>query len=405
MLSKRDSEPIKRDSTSNLTQIEKRDNQLWWLAITIIILLTFTVTAVDTYPIIGAKGGLRLSLTDLGNVNGVTLRLSLIVSAFLICTYFRECARTLLSMNRKLIVDLEAQKAAMERKNLELSRMKQLSDVLMTSQDLNSALEVALRMATEVIGADAASIMLLDDTRRYLRIVAARGLPDEVVRETRIKVGEGLAGLVAQEGEPMILDSDNLDDKQRPLAHRTTSVLSAIICPIKVEGEIRGVINVTNRRDGAKYTMDNLNIVATLAQQASMVIQKIELYQNLEMQVIRLRETLEELNHTQAELIQAEKLACIGQLAGGIAHEINNPLHIMLGRAEMLLESMAENTQDRKDVQILYDQSERLALIVRNLLRFARRSATNAYSQVKVNEIIAQTLDLVERQMVTDNIE
>ncbi|MDO8682035.1 MAG: ATP-binding protein, partial [Armatimonadota bacterium] len=51
------------------------------------------------------------------------------------------------------------------------------------------------------------------------------------------------------------------------------------------------------------------------------------------------------------------------------------------------------------------DQSERLALIVRNLLRFARRSATNAYSQVKVNEIIAQTLDLVERQMVTDNIE
>ncbi|MDO8589078.1 MAG: ATP-binding protein [Armatimonadota bacterium] len=388
----------------DVSQIERRDSQLWWLAITIIILLTITVTTVDSYSFLGSSSAWKIDLGNIGNLNGITVRLSLILSSFLICTYFRECARSLVRLNRRLIGDVEDQRAAMERKNLELSRMKQLSEALMTRQDLNSALEVALQMATEVVGADSASVMLLDEETQHLRIVAAKGLPEHVVRDTSIRIGEGFAGLVAQEGEPLMLDSDDLDDRLKPMAHRTDKVLSAVITPIKVEGRVRGVINVTNRRDGSKYTVDDLNTIATLAQQASMVIQKIELYQSLEQQVLKLSEALEELSKTQAELTQADKLASIGQLAGGVAHEINNPLHIMLGRAEMLLESVSPNSPEHRDVQILYEQVERLTKLVRNLLKFARRGESAERRPVDLNEVIAQTLELVETQMTCDNI-
>ena len=388
----------------DLSQIEKRDSQLWWLAISIIVLLTIAVTAVDTYPMFSGQEGWRSGL-GLDNVNNVTIRLSLIVASFLICTYFRECARALLRMNRALVNDLKAGRTAMERKTVELSRMKQLSDVLMSRQDLSSALDIALQMATEVIGADTASVMLMDESRETLRIVAARGISEEIIKETRIKVGEGFAGIVASEGEPIILDSDDMDDRLRALAHRSKTVRSAIICPIKVDGLVRGVINVTNRQDGGKYTKDNLNTVATLAQQASMVIQKIELYEHLELQVVKLQEALDELSRTQNELVQAEKLGCIGQLAGGIAHEINNPLHVMLGRAELMLMNMSDDAPGRRDVQILYDQSERLAKIVQNLLRFARKGDTLSHRRVSIDQVLRDTLELIESQMTTYNID
>lgn len=388
----------------DLGQIEKRDSQLWWLAILIVVLLTITVTAIDMFPLAKAVETLGIRVGSLSSINGVTVRLSLLVSLFLICTYFRECTRNLLHLNRRLLSDIDDQKAIMSKKNVELARMKQLSEVLMTQQDLASALEIALQMATEVVGADRASIMLLDDESQTLSIVAAKGLPDDVVRDTRIKVGQGLAGLVAQQGEPLILNNDDLDDTLRAMAHRTDRIRSAVITPIKVDGRVRGVINVTDRRDGGNYTRDDLNTISTLAQQASMVIQKIELYDNLKQQVTMLSEALDQLHHTQAELIQSERLACIGQLAGGVAHEINNPLHIMLGRAELLLEAMPDGSSDRRNAQILCDQVERLAKVVKNLLSFSRRDRQRETDTADINSIVGQTLELIEQQMTCNNI-
>ena len=76
----------------------------------------------------------------------------------------------------------------------------------------------------------------------------------------------------------------------------------------------------------------------------------------------------------------------------------------MLGRAEMLLESIQPDSPEHRDVQILYEQVERLAKIVRNLLKFARRVENTDLRYVDLNEVIAQTIELVETQMTYDNI-
>jgi signal transduction histidine kinase len=93
---------------------------------------------------------------------------------------------------------------------------------------------------------------------------------------------------------------------------------------------------------------------------------------------------VETLQETQDQLVQTEKLASIGQLAAGVAHEINNPLGSVLLYADILCkETPEENEQQREDLQMIIREANRCKTIVNDLLNFSRQ-----------NEILAQTIDL-----------
>ncbi|MEN6372900.1 MAG: ATP-binding protein [Armatimonadota bacterium] len=318
--------------------------------------------------------------------------------------YLYTVASNLKKASRTLADDLSSHTQLLAEKSAQLERVKQLSESLINQVDLKSTLDLALEMATDVIGARTASIMLLDPSRQELTISAARGLEKDIIENTRVKVGEGLSGLVAKEGEAIVINSDSLSEKLAPLAQRKNKIKSAIIAPIKIDGEIRGVINVSDKHGAEKWDKEDLAAVSTLATQAAMVLRKIELYDSLQEQVAMLKDALEELKTTQAELIQSEKMASVGQLAGGVAHEINNPLMVILGRAEFALQKLLPYEPVVKDLQIIHAQTERIAEIVHNLLDYSRVNKIDDFRAVNVNEIIENTLALTEHQMIKQNI-
>lgn len=105
----------------------------------------------------------------------------------------------------------------------------------------------------------------------------------------------------------------------------------------------------------------------------------------------RLRESLKELSESNAELasarqalINAEKLASMGQLAAGIAHEINNPLGVILLYAKLLLDELPNDSARREDIALIAEQADRCRKIVSGLLNFARR-----------NKVVRQPVDVV----------
>jgi len=112
----------------------------------------------------------------------------------------------------------------------------------------------------------------------------------------------------------------------------------------------------------------------------------------------RLKETTTELSksyaqleNTQKALIQSEKLASMGQLAAGVAHEVNNPLGIVLLYAHLLLDEVDENSPNYCDLQMIVEQADRCRKIVGGLLNFARKNKV-ILKETSINELIINCL-------------
>ena len=107
---------------------------------------------------------------------------------------------------------------------------------------------------------------------------------------------------------------------------------------------------------------------------------------------------------TQLQISQSEKLASIGSLAAGIAHEINNPLTSILSFAHLLKQKKSNSEEDLRDLNIIVQETNRVRKIVRELLDFARQSPTNK-EWIDINSILQQLVQLIKRQKEFRDIE
>lgn len=111
-----------------------------------------------------------------------------------------------------------------------------------------------------------------------------------------------------------------------------------------------------------------------------------------------------EIVRAQEQLINAEKLASLGRMAAGVAHELNSPLTGIVTFAHLMMKRIpSENTQDIEDLKIIIDQAERCSKIVRGLLGFSRKTASEK-TFVDINTLIENTLSMVRNQAKFYNI-
>ncbi|MDR2395302.1 MAG: PAS domain S-box protein [Endomicrobium sp.] len=111
-----------------------------------------------------------------------------------------------------------------------------------------------------------------------------------------------------------------------------------------------------------------------------------------------------ERDNLQNSLIQQNKLASLGELAGSIAHELNNPLSIILGFAQVLLRDKFLKEETKKGLQNIYDATLRSQNIIKNMLEFSRQDSSKIVKS-KLVDIIEKTLPLLEKDLKNVNIE
>ncbi|OQX54632.1 MAG: hypothetical protein B5M54_04860 [Candidatus Aminicenantes bacterium 4484_214] len=118
----------------------------------------------------------------------------------------------------------------------------------------------------------------------------------------------------------------------------------------------------------------------------------------------RVAERTRELKEAQDSLIQSAKLASLGKMAAGVAHEINNPLTSILLNTHLLLEKLPPDAPQKETLELIAEETTRCASIVKGLLQFARQSPPQK-SETDINSLLLSTLQLLENQAAFQNIE
>jgi signal transduction histidine kinase len=131
----------------------------------------------------------------------------------------------------------------------------------------------------------------------------------------------------------------------------------------------------------------------------------------LQQTVMELQQTQQELQarisaqrEAEARLIQAAKLAAVGEMAAGVAHELNNPLTSVVGFTELALEELPHDSPVRADLDLVLKEARRARSVVRRLLDFARQGETNRV-KADLNEIVEDVLLLTRHLMTTNHVQ
>jgi ligand-binding sensor protein/putative methionine-R-sulfoxide reductase with GAF domain len=140
----------------------------------------------------------------------------------------------------------------------------QMEITTLNQDKLNRLLKVFLDVAFQVTGADAGSIMLLDKAKEELSIFASRGIADEISKNARIRLGEGISGTVAQDKTPLLINDRIVNNRIKGFLMRP-NLKSSMILPLKFCEDTLGVVNLsTNRNSAVSFSPDDLKVMDQL---------------------------------------------------------------------------------------------------------------------------------------------
>lgn len=256
-----------------------------------------------------------------------------------------------------------------------------------------------------------AAVLLLDDDLK-LSIQGIGGARADTVKralgDSTFAVGEGgITGRVLKTGESILVNDTSKDRNYKPLKGWDAG---AEICVAMKDGErVIGIIDIESANHNS-FTHNDLLAIESLAGILASVVSSADQYQRLQDLVRQLRATeielkarMEAQQEAENKLIQAAKLAAVGEMAAGIAHELNNPLTTVTGFSELVLEETPEDSVHRHELEMVLREARRASDVVRGLLDFSRqgeRTRTRADLNEIVEDVIALTRHLIRTNKV-----
>lgn len=258
----------------------------------------------------------------------------------------------------------------------ELDTLLRFGALINSSLKIEEVLDIAMKWAEEFMDAEASSVYELDEERNLLFIRLARGEKKEPVKGITLKVGEGIAGHVILTGKPMVIHDVSRekrfsDKHDRITGFKTRSLISV---PLILRDKSVGVLQVINKRFNRPFTDADLELLTSMAQQITVAIENAKLYQRLEKKFAL---TAQELKFAQEKLIRAGRLAAMGHLIQGVAHEIRNPVTTIGGFTRRIKKELGKNRTLRKYADIILEESKRLEELVDRVHQFGEIQSAN----------------------------
>ncbi|HUL36280.1 MAG TPA: GAF domain-containing protein, partial [Thermodesulfobacteriota bacterium] len=209
----------------------------------------------------------------------------------------------------------------------QLTTLYEIGKTLSSTLDLDELFKKALELLKERWGYVLCGIFFLDKEKDQLYIKHVIGRDINEVKNMRFKVGvDGIVGWAAKTGELLYVPDVSKDPRYIP---GSPIGKSEVALPLKIRDRVVGVLDIESK-DPRGFDEEDLKTLSSFAGQVSIFIENAQLFSDL-------KRTLQDLKQAQDQIIQAEKLRAMGEMASGVAHDFNNVLAVILGNIQLLL--------------------------------------------------------------------
>ncbi|MBI3244798.1 MAG: GAF domain-containing protein [Chloroflexi bacterium] len=281
----------------------------------------------------------------------------------------------------------------------QLQSLRKIDMTITASLDLRTTLDAILDQVATHFTVDAADILLLNSQTQTLEYAAARGFRTAALQHTRLQLGEGYAGRAALQQSvvniPNLLEA--VGDLERAPLLAEEGFVTYYSVPLIAKGQLEGVLEIFHRTplDLEGKMMDSF--LQALAAQAAIAIDNATLFDSLQRSINALRDA-------QMHLVRAARLTAVGELAAGVAHQINNPLTTVIADAQLLLKFVSPDSPAYASAAAIFQAGWRAQRVVQRLLNFSRPD-DDQYAPADINASIVEALDLVGAHLTRGGVD
>lgn len=360
-----------------------------------LVLLDIMVPGMDGYEVVARvkadpllRGTAIIMTTALDSVSDKTLGLGLGADDYLTKPFDPQE----LLARIDAVIRIRRSEQAARRRNEELSALIEINRVVTSSLELDEVLEATIQGIRGILQVEAGSLVMVDEETGRLDFRKTFSPEQGWIAGRTAQLGEGIVGFVVESGNPKLVNdvgrdphfSSEVDEESGVTAH-------AILCvPLRVRDRVLGAIEVINKLDGV-FTEQDLELLQAMAASVAVAVDNASLYSEL-------ADFALELERSQAQLVQAEKMAAIGRLAASVAHEINNPLQAIHNSLHLSLHQRLEEGRRLEYVGMAQAEVQRLIEIVQRMLDFYRPSRGGVVP-TDVNDIVENVLALSHKRL------
>ncbi|MGB2697136.1 MAG: ATP-binding protein [Candidatus Zixiibacteriota bacterium] len=371
-----------------IKKLEKKDWQLWVL--TLGVLLIFGVFILLTFFYSDLQG---MYEEEISYFNYNLLFLGFAALSLLFVAYIVLKEHSIRSLRRDLI-NQKILTYSLEHRFQELKALFQVSTLVNSEVELPVILQMICNTVLKSIEGETLYLWLYDKKKERFFCAGAYSEGGEKLDATSVKIEPEIVSWITRNSQPLLLEGKK--DLPSPKSKDNPTGTNLFV-PLKIKKELKGILNVTTKRDKKRFDEVDLRLVSIFAENVTASLDKGEVYQELKSQTQALERTIQDLRVTQRQLVQSEKLRALGDIASGVAHDFNNILAVILGRTELLLKGIKDESA-KKWLRVIEQVANNGTQIIRRLQEFTRTGTEKAPMEINANKIIQQVVDITRHK-------
>ncbi len=280
-------------------------------------------------------------------------------------------------------------------RNKEMGAIIALSESLHTGLDPEAVLAKSMESLLDAFDVEVAAVYLEDPSTRAVKLKSFKSrMTEPDMKPLLQQLSAGFIRKVIESREPVVRNGPF--DKAVAATEHPLAVSICVGVPLLSGNDCLGVL-VTFGQNAKKPKKSELGLLRSLSIQISMAVQNSIL-------VSCLRENIKELQETKHKLLQSDKLALLGEMLSGVAHEINNPLTAIRGYSELLSKEESLSKEHHEMTEKILRSADRSRKIIQGLLSFARRTKLEK-EEIDITEVIERVIQHREYDLKINNIE